>query len=208
MSSAKQSDRRRSSGREAGDANSAKPGAPSLLWLVWLAPLAAGWLFVLKIHNWHLAPSALLLATGWLAVLLTGGFLLQAGLSAARGAGGEGEDFWRPEGRREELLRDKKALLKAIKEIEFDHQLGKMSDEDAKRLSGFYRARAIEIMKALDGKVAPIAGAAGDAADDLSPAERIERDVAARLAASEGDSHAEKEPGDSGEGDDKGGKGE
>ncbi len=187
MSSAKQTDRpgarkKRSEPRKPNGALASKPRSMGSLWSVWLVPLVAGWLFVLKIHHWHFGPSTLLLFTGWLAVLLTAGFLLQAGLAAVRGGAGGDANFWRPEGRRDELVREKKALLKAIKEIEFDHQLGKISDDDAAKLSKFYRARAIEIMKVLDGKVEP-AGGAGAETDSMSPRERIERDVAARLDA-------------------------
>jgi len=183
MSSATPNKKGRAPGLETGDAGSAKPSAPSTLWLVWLVPLVAGWLFILKISNWHLVPPALLLATGWLAVLATGVFLLQAGMAAVSGAGEE--DFWRPEGRRDELLAEKKSLLKAIKEIEFDHQLGKMSDEDAARLSRFYRTRAIEIIKGLDGVEATVGARPRVEGDLLAATQRIERDVAARLEPSE-----------------------
>jgi len=148
---------------------------------VWLVPLVAGWLFVLKIHHWHLAPSTVILFIGWLAVLLAAGFLLQAAMAAVRGVDGDDGEFWRPEGRRDELLREKKSLLKAIKEIEFDHQLGKMSDEDAAKLSGFYRARAIEIMKVLDGKSPTAEPSARVPGDTKSVREQIEQDLAARL---------------------------
>ena len=70
-----------------------------------------------------------------------------------------------------------------------------MSDEDAAQLSRFYRARAIEIIKVLDGKTAStVASPRGDA-DGLTAAERIDRDVAARLESSA--SAEESEDGDS-----------
>ena len=52
--------------------------------------------------------------------------------------------------RRTELQQEKKILLKAIKEIEFDHEMGKIDDEDAAEITKTYRARAIEILRLLD----------------------------------------------------------
>ena len=52
--------------------------------------------------------------------------------------------------------------------IEFDRDLGKMSDEDATEMMRFYRARAIEVIKEL----------AGSPDADLSVQERIEREIA------------------------------
>jgi hypothetical protein len=153
MSSAKQTERARLPERERADAGAGKADSTAAAWLVLLVPLCAGWVYILRIQHWHFGASTFFLFTGWLAVLLTTGFLLEAGLAATRGAArADDEEFWRPEGRREELLREKKALLKALKEIEFDQQMGKMSAEDAASIGGFYRARAIQIMKVLDGQ--------------------------------------------------------
>jgi hypothetical protein len=52
--------------------------------------------------------------------------------------------------RRKELDREKKALLKALKELDFDHQMGKVSDKDFADISAQYRARAIRVMRQLD----------------------------------------------------------
>lgn len=52
--------------------------------------------------------------------------------------------------RRKELERDKQALLKALKELEFDHQMGKVSDADFADLGANYRARAVRVMRQLD----------------------------------------------------------
>ena len=65
------------------------------------------------------------------------------------------------------LERDKMLTLRAIKELEFDRAMGKMSEEDFKEMSGRLRARAARLMRALD------AGA--------SYRDRIERDLAKRL---------------------------
>ena len=52
--------------------------------------------------------------------------------------------------RRKELLREKQSLLKALKELEFDHEMGKISDADYAEIAQQYRARAVRILKRLD----------------------------------------------------------
>lgn len=52
--------------------------------------------------------------------------------------------------RRKELEREKQALLKALKELDFDHQMGKVSDKDFADISATYRGRAIRVMRQLD----------------------------------------------------------
>jgi hypothetical protein len=52
--------------------------------------------------------------------------------------------------RRKELEREKQALVKALKELEFDHKMGKVSDKDFADISGTYRARAVRVMRQLD----------------------------------------------------------
>lgn len=69
--------------------------------------------------------------------------------------------------RRKELEREKQALLKALKELDFDHQMGKVSDKDFADISATYRARAIRVMRQLD-----------DAGRDYET--MIAKDVAAR----------------------------
>jgi hypothetical protein len=71
--------------------------------------------------------------------------------------------------RRKELEREKQALLKALKELDFDHQMGKVSDKDFAEISSTYRARAIRVMRQLD-----------DAGRDYEA--MIARDVAERVA--------------------------
>ncbi|MFI5323098.1 MAG: zinc ribbon domain-containing protein, partial [Thermodesulfobacteriota bacterium] len=55
---------------------------------------------------------------------------------------------------REENLRAlharKDSLLNAIKDIEFDHGLGKLSDEDFEELRGKYRVEAAQVLKEID----------------------------------------------------------
>lgn len=156
----------------------------AMTWLFVLALLLSGWLGILHINRWHFGPPVLFLCMGWLAVILTARFLWNAGMSAAYDEAGEldEEEFWKPVGQRDELLREKRSLLKAIKEIEFDQQMGKMSKEDATELTRFYRARAIEVIKTLEGE--------GEGEAELSIAEKIDRELKARLSVAGGSGKA------------------
>ncbi|NVB36513.1 hypothetical protein G6O69_01625 [Pseudenhygromyxa sp. WMMC2535] len=51
---------------------------------------------------------------------------------------------------RAELREEKLRVLRAIKELEFDHDMGKLSDEDFEDVMSRYKLRAIEVMRALD----------------------------------------------------------
>lgn len=50
---------------------------------------------------------------------------------------------------------EKQALLRSIKDIELERDLGKMSDDDFARLDASLRTRAREVLKLLDEEVAP-----------------------------------------------------
>jgi hypothetical protein len=50
-----------------------------------------------------------------------------------------------------ELREEKRRVLRAIKELEFDHAMGKLSDEDFREVGDRYRLRAIEVLRQLDG---------------------------------------------------------
>jgi hypothetical protein len=50
-----------------------------------------------------------------------------------------------------ELREEKRRVLRAIKELEFDHAMGKLSDEDFRQVGDRYRLRAIEVIRQLDG---------------------------------------------------------
>lgn len=65
------------------------------------------------------------------------------------------------------LEREKMLALRAIKELEFDRAMGKLSEEDWREMSGRLRARAARLIRQLD------AGA--------SYRDQIERDLAKRL---------------------------
>jgi hypothetical protein len=76
--------------------------------------------------------------------------------------------------RRKELEREKAHLLKALKELEFDHEMGKVSDADFREIGGQYRGRAMRVMRQLD-----------DAGEGDYRA-LVERELKARLGAPKG----------------------
>jgi hypothetical protein len=139
-----------------------------------IAALIAGCAFILWHHQLRLTAAAVVLMLGWGAVLSSVYFLWRTADNADLD---DQEDWWRPAGRVEELGREKRSLLKAIKETEMDRDTGKLSAEDAADLIGRCRARAIEVIKAIE----EAEGGAGDVRD------RIEREVRARLAIDRGD---------------------
>jgi hypothetical protein len=51
---------------------------------------------------------------------------------------------------REGLLREKALVLRAIKELEFDHAMGKIGEADFGEMSGRLRARALTLMQDLE----------------------------------------------------------
>jgi hypothetical protein len=54
------------------------------------------------------------------------------------------------EARRLELVEERDRALVALKELEFDHRTGKVSDEDYRRLVGPLRRQAAEALRALE----------------------------------------------------------
>jgi hypothetical protein len=59
------------------------------------------------------------------------------------------------ERRRLALAEDRDRALAALKELEFDHRTGKVSDEDYRNLVGPLRRRAAEALRALDLRASP-----------------------------------------------------
>ena len=55
------------------------------------------------------------------------------------------------ERRRLELLEERDRVLAALKELEFDHRTGTISDDDYRALVGPLRREAAEALRALDG---------------------------------------------------------
>jgi len=136
--------------------------------------LIVGWLFIAFIHGFHLTVATVVLSIGWLAVVSAAYFVLRTATAAADDAVAV-DDWWRPTGARDELEREKKSLLKAMKEIDFDHEMGKMSDADAQELLRVYRSRALAVLKAID---------ALDSGGPRSVQDEIDRELRARMALS------------------------
>lgn len=59
-----------------------------------------------------------------------------------------------------ELMREKESLLAAIRELRFEHDLGKLSDADLAQLEQGYRGRAREVLRELDEELEPHRNAA------------------------------------------------
>lgn len=138
--------------------------------------VAAGWIPILVYNHWHITAPVIFLGIGWLGVILCGRFFWRAAtLAAQEGIAREGEGFELSSGRVAELEREKRALLKAIKEIDFDRQMGKMSEADAADITRVYRSRAIDVIKELEGDP--------ETPDEDAPLDTvIDREVRARLA--------------------------
>jgi hypothetical protein len=133
--------------------------------------LIAGWIFILVQNKFHIDAPVVVIMLAYFAVVMTVANLWRVGASAV--ASDAVNDGWdRPLGERAELEREKKTLLKAIKEAEFDLAMKKLSKADADGLIAMYRARAIEVIKELERL---------DAGAAETPRARIEREVAARL---------------------------
>ena len=140
--------------------------------------VVAGWILVLAINRWHLGAPQVFLCLGWLSIVAAGRLLWMSAVRAGNELEGMPEEAEPMDGTRAgDMEREKRALLKAIKEVEFDRELGKMSDADADEIVRVYRARAIEILKLLDGSEV------SSALDPNEPIDQvIEREVRARLA--------------------------
>lgn len=54
------------------------------------------------------------------------------------------------------LVEEKNSLLRAIKDLEYEHAVGKISDADHQRLDRAYRARAKQVLAQLDRDVKPL----------------------------------------------------
>lgn len=59
------------------------------------------------------------------------------------------------ESARDGLREEKEALLRALRDLEMDRDVGKLSARDFERLNQRYRARARDVLRMLDAEVAP-----------------------------------------------------
>lgn len=145
-------------------------------WSVTAIVLLLGWLFILWQNHFYVTPPTVIVCLGYLAVVATIANLWRVGAAAVAPEDGTVEAWSRPLGERAELEKEKKTLLKAIKEAEFDHAMGKLSKVDYDGLIAMYRGRAIEVIKVIEYLDT------GGANDTRT---KIEREIAARLKVEE-----------------------
>ena len=79
-------------------------------------------------------------------------FLRRPGITAAEDRLGEPDELER---RRLELAEERDRALAALKELEFDHRTGKVSDEDYRALLGPLRRRVADALRALEPAAKP-----------------------------------------------------
>jgi hypothetical protein len=161
--------------------------AESMRWIwrgIAALTLVSGWAFILVHNKFNVTVPVIVVMLAYLAVVATLMNLWRVG-AAAVAPEDAGEEAWaRPLGHKGELEKEKKTLLKAIKEAEFDHAMGKLSKSDVDQLIREYRARAIEVIKELDRLAEGEAGSARD---------RIKREVAARVSLEKDSSKKKKD---------------
>lgn len=143
--------------------------------------LVLGWVFIAWQNHFHITAPVVFVGLGYLAVIALLFNLWRTG-AAAVAADDVGGAWDKPIGKRGELEKEKKTLLKAIKEAEFDREMGKLSKADADGLIQTYRARAIEVIKEIDRL---------DAGEGDGVRAQIEREVKARIELKAG---AKKKP--------------
>jgi hypothetical protein len=125
-------------------------------------------------------PAALLLLS---AAVIAAGFVGLALYHALAGFVSRSRDDRPLTGReREDLLREKALVLRSIKELEFDRGMGKVNDADFAEIGGRLRARALELMQAIERTPAPGPPVApSDAAAPICAACQTENDGDARF---------------------------
>jgi hypothetical protein len=138
-----------------------------------LAALVIGWGFIAWNNHFHITAPLVFVCLGYLAVVATIYNLWRTGIAVVASPEDDGDSTWaKPAGALGELEREKRTLLKAIKEAEFDHQMGKLSKRDVDDMIRTYRARAIEVFKEIERVQLGTAGSAR---------EQIMREVRARV---------------------------
>ncbi len=147
--------------------------------------LVVGWFFIVWQNNFHLTAPVVFVGLGYLAVVALIVNMWKTGAMAVAPEQAGDEAWERPIGPREELDKEKRTLLKAIKEAEFDHEMGKLSKTDADAMIATYRQRAIAVIKELDRMDPRSAPDEAYRGAMLTKREKIEREVKARLELAE-----------------------
>jgi hypothetical protein len=121
------------------------------MWIWGAAGAAAVLIYAIAIERMRFGPPLVMLALGGMTLAFTAGALWRmidplarpeppgTGAAAARGRG-----FVR------EIEREKQLVLKAIKEIEFDYQMRKISERDYREMVERYRNRAMRLISELE----------------------------------------------------------
>lgn len=106
--------------------------------------------FLLVVYRARFTFATVFWVIGWAAVLATAALLVKAATAFSLDDPNEPANL--SSSRRAELEQEKKILLKAIKEVEFDRDMRKIDDADALAITGRYRARAREVIRLLEGE--------------------------------------------------------
>ena len=139
-----------------------------------LGIVLVGWLFIFWQNRFHVTAPVVIVCLGYFAIVAMVFNLWRTGAITVAVEDDEQDSTWSKSlGARGELEREKKTLLKAIKEAEFDREMGKLSSQDASEMIAIYRARAIEVIKELDRMDAGFKAG--------SVREQIQREVKARI---------------------------
>jgi hypothetical protein len=119
-------------------------------WIWGAIGAAAVLVYGLAIERMRLGPPLVLLALGGMTLAFTAGALWRMidPLTRAEVAGAGGGAQSR--GALRELEREKQLVLKAIKEIELDYQMRKISERDYREMVERYRNRAMRLISELD----------------------------------------------------------
>ncbi len=137
-------------------------------WLVALIGAALGVGFGAGFERMFFGPPLIMVALGGMTLALSGLALWRVIDPLTRPEVTLGREVRGP-GRARELEREKQLVLKAIKEIELDHQMRKIADVDYREMIDRYRGRAMRLISEIE---------AGDNFREL-----IERELKDRLAA-------------------------
>lgn len=121
------------------------------MWVWGAAGAAAVLIYGLAIERMRFAPPLVMLVLGGMTLAFTAGALWRMIDPLARlEPPGTGTAAVQGRGFVREIEREKQLVLKAIKEIEFDYQMRKISERDYREMVERYRNRAMRLISELD----------------------------------------------------------
>ena len=153
--------------RDDGEAAPVVQPRQARVWIVALVGAALGVGFGVGVEHMFFGPPLVMVALGGMTLALSGLALWRVIDPLTRPEGTLARDVRGP-GRARELEREKQLVLKAIKEIELDHQMRKIADVDYREMIDRYRGRAMRLISEIE---------AGDNFREL-----IERELKDRLS--------------------------